>query len=122
MSLFASNPCSVLEVLRSAQRGFPALVDDIQGLLDRNTVQGCLAYKKPHHTRTLQQAYALGLGGFLGGWASSDGRGTPIELVLEEWVHPRGGECPQSRVTPPSQGLVNDPYVYLNRPRTLHVQ
>ena len=41
-------------------------------------VQGHLTYKKTHPPRTLLYAYASGHSGFLGGWAFSYGRGTPV--------------------------------------------
>ena len=40
-------------------------------------VQGYLTHKKTPPRRTLQEPYAWGPRGVLGGWACSDGRGTP---------------------------------------------
>ena len=43
-------------------------------------MQGCLAHKKPPHSRTLQQGNAQGPMVVLGGVAVSDERDTPVAI------------------------------------------
>ena len=52
-------------------------------------VEGYLACKKMHPPRTLPQAYGQGPRGFLGGWAFSYGRGTPVSSPGEPLVLPK---------------------------------